>query len=148
MVSCSSQEPAYSGNPAAALPLHAKGVYPSSCPGLGSRFTLSTGCITQQPREYFCPLHTCTSFHGLCASLCYWNPDVRKSFPCFPSWLGITNPGKENHHIHACHIPMAFRCIPRGKSMLVGLVAPRAGRICPLQRSLGKCFVGTKGHVI
>lgn len=66
-------------------------VYPSSCPELGSRVVLSTRCIAQQPRECFSALHSYTSFHWLHLSLRDWNPGVRKSFPCSPSCLVITN---------------------------------------------------------
>lgn len=40
-------------------------------------------------------------------------------------------------------MPYPFRCIPRGTIIFGSLVAPKAGWICPLLLSLGKCFVGT-----
>jgi len=94
MASCSPQQPGRAGSHTAPrVPVIV--AEPSPCtPAFGS-FPLSwprqEGCTARHPRELLRsgPLRTPPSTDRV--SACDWDPDVGKSFPCYPSWLGSTN---------------------------------------------------------
>lgn len=93
MVSCSSQDPAYSGSSAAAQPLHANGFILPLVQGWEAGTRCTQGAYLSSPGSVSVLSKPTPPFTDsiCCASLCDWDPDVGKRFPCSPSWLGIIN---------------------------------------------------------